>query len=135
MRVDASLGDGWFYEGAGIYRHVWLTNMDPLHLGDFESTVRSDVHPGSATLTLVTIVESQGKQAENASVTWKIQDAAGNTVATAQAPPAGWRKGSSELHGNRHVSRIRRSGLWTNRISILPSSPSIQTAQSATASA
>ena len=58
VRVDASLGDGWFYEGAGIYRHVWLTNMDPLHLGDFESTVRSDVHPGSATLTLATIVEN-----------------------------------------------------------------------------
>src|SRR5450755_3047240 len=26
VRVDASYGDGWFYEGAGIYRHVWLTN-------------------------------------------------------------------------------------------------------------
>ncbi len=25
VRVDASFGDGWFYEGAGIYRHVWLT--------------------------------------------------------------------------------------------------------------
>ena len=22
LRVDASLGEGWFYEGAGIYRHV-----------------------------------------------------------------------------------------------------------------
>ena len=25
VRVDATFGDGWFYEGAGIYRHVWLT--------------------------------------------------------------------------------------------------------------
>jgi beta-galactosidase len=25
VRVDATLGEGWFYEGAGIYRHVWLT--------------------------------------------------------------------------------------------------------------
>ena len=32
-RVDASFGDGWFYEGAGIYRHVWLTKTDALHLG------------------------------------------------------------------------------------------------------
>ena len=24
LRVDATLSDGWFYEGAGIYRHVWL---------------------------------------------------------------------------------------------------------------
>lgn len=25
VRVDATLNEGWFYEGAGIYRHVWLT--------------------------------------------------------------------------------------------------------------
>ena len=36
-RVDASFGDGWFYEGAGIYRHVWLTKTDALHLGRWES--------------------------------------------------------------------------------------------------
>ena len=31
-RVDASFGDGWFYEGAGIYRHVWLTKTDALDI-------------------------------------------------------------------------------------------------------
>jgi beta-galactosidase len=42
-RVDASFGDGWFYEGAGIYRHVWLTKTDALHLGKWESTVRTEL--------------------------------------------------------------------------------------------
>ena len=42
LRVDASFGDGWFYEGAGIYRHVWLTKTDAVHLGKWDSTVRSD---------------------------------------------------------------------------------------------
>ena len=32
VRVDASLGEGWFYEGAGIYRHVWLYKNGPVHL-------------------------------------------------------------------------------------------------------
>jgi len=27
VRMDAGFGDGWFYEGAGIYRHVWLTKI------------------------------------------------------------------------------------------------------------
>jgi beta-galactosidase len=84
-RVDASFGDGWFYEGAGIYRHVWLTKTDALHLGKWESTVRTAVNGNAATLTLGTVVQNEGKQAENAKVKWKILDAAGKTVATAEA--------------------------------------------------
>jgi beta-galactosidase len=86
-RVDASFGDGWFYEGAGIYRHVWLTKTDALHLGRWESTVRAAVSGNSATLTLGTVVANEGKQAENAKVSWQILDAAGKTVATAEAAP------------------------------------------------
>jgi beta-galactosidase len=84
-RVDASFGDGWFYEGAGIYRHVWLTKTDALHLGKWESTVRTAVNGNAATLTLGTVVQNEGKQAENAKVKWQILDAAGKTVATAEA--------------------------------------------------
>jgi beta-galactosidase len=86
-RVDASFGDGWFYEGAGIYRHVWLTKTDALHLAKWDSTVRYEVNSGSATLSLATVVENQGTQPENAKVSWKIVDAAGKTVATAEAAP------------------------------------------------
>jgi beta-galactosidase len=32
LRVDATLSDGWFYEGAGVYRHVWLRKTGTLHL-------------------------------------------------------------------------------------------------------
>jgi beta-galactosidase len=30
VRVDASKMEGWFYEGAGIYRHVWLVKTAPV---------------------------------------------------------------------------------------------------------
>jgi beta-galactosidase len=30
VKVDASQVEGWFYEGAGIYRHVWLVKTAPL---------------------------------------------------------------------------------------------------------
>ncbi len=85
-RVDASFGDGWFYEGAGIYRHVWLTKTDALHLGKWESTVRAALTGNAATLTLGTKVQNDGAKAETAKVSWKILDAAGKTVATAEAP-------------------------------------------------
>ncbi|HUA68380.1 MAG TPA: beta-galactosidase GalA [Candidatus Saccharimonadales bacterium] len=30
VKVDASQFEGWFYEGAGIYRHVWLVKTSPV---------------------------------------------------------------------------------------------------------
>lgn len=34
VKVDASVSEGWWYEGAGIYRHVWLTKKDSLSIAD-----------------------------------------------------------------------------------------------------
>src|SRR5215469_2043691 len=85
VRMDASFGDGWFYEGAGIYRHVWLTKTDALHLARWESYVRSTVKGNAATLSLASIVQNQGHQPENCRVHWQIFDAAGKSVATADA--------------------------------------------------
>jgi beta-galactosidase len=86
LRVDASFGDGWFYEGAGIYRHVWLTKTDPVHLGKWDSTVRSEVSGNSALLNLATVVQNESRQAVNSKVRWKILDPRGVTVATAESP-------------------------------------------------
>ena len=85
LRVDASFGDGWFYEGAGIYRHVWLTKMDPLHLEQWESCVRTDVKGNATTLSLGTVVHNRGTKAENCRVRWQIVDPSGKTVATADS--------------------------------------------------
>jgi beta-galactosidase len=32
IQVDANAMEGWWYEGAGIYRHAWLVKRNPLHL-------------------------------------------------------------------------------------------------------
>jgi beta-galactosidase len=85
VRVDASFGDGWFYEGAGIYRHVWLTKTDPLHLEPWESYVRAEVKANVGTLTLGTLVRNQTARPETPRVRWRILDANGSTVATAEA--------------------------------------------------
>lgn len=86
VRMDAAFGDGWFYEGAGIYRHVWLVKQDKLHLGNWESYVRSNVHGHSAMLSLGTVVQNSGKNTENAQVRWQIFDEAGKEVAAVRAP-------------------------------------------------
>ncbi|MGH9761516.1 MAG: sugar-binding domain-containing protein, partial [Blastocatellia bacterium] len=32
VRIDATQVEGWFYEGAGIYRHVWLVKTAPVNI-------------------------------------------------------------------------------------------------------
>jgi beta-galactosidase len=89
VRMDASFGDGWFYEGAGIYRHVWLTKTDALHLGHLDSYVRQtpSTRGSAASLTLATMVQNEGRQAESCRVRWQIFDAAGKAVAAAETTP------------------------------------------------
>jgi beta-galactosidase len=85
LRVDASAGDGWFYEGAGVYRHVWLVKHDSLHIGRLESVVRSSLAGGAAKLALATVVCNAGTEPQRALVSWRVQDAQGKTVFTANS--------------------------------------------------
>jgi beta-galactosidase len=39
VKVDASEYEGWWYEGAGIYRHTWLIKTGRLHVGRFGTYV------------------------------------------------------------------------------------------------
>src|SRR6185437_2930222 len=87
VRVDATSGEGWFYEGAGIYRHVWLTKTAAMHFGPWETYVRTDVRPNAAILSLATVVENHGSTAADATVHWAIHDARGQIVATARSEP------------------------------------------------
>ncbi|HWC58995.1 MAG TPA: beta-galactosidase GalA [Verrucomicrobiae bacterium] len=42
VRVDASIPEGWFYEGAGIYRHVWLDKTAPVAIAPDGIFVQSE---------------------------------------------------------------------------------------------
>ena len=53
VRVDATLGDGWFYEGAGIYRHVWLTKTNPVHVPQWAYQVWLRFYPTNGQIFVV----------------------------------------------------------------------------------
>jgi beta-galactosidase len=93
VRVDATLGEGWFYEGAGIYRHVWLTKTAPLHVAQWGTYVKSEVRGSSAVVSISAEVENQSDKEKVCRATSRIVDDSGKVVATAQAKPAtvpGW---------------------------------------------
>ncbi len=93
-RVDASRFEGWFYEGAGIYRHVWLTTENPVHVTEWGTFVATTSLVGSnAVLTVQTEVTNEsGTATVNGSLTSTILDANSNpvaTVASSVSVPAG----------------------------------------------
>ena len=88
VRVDATLGEGWFYEGAGIYRHVWLMKTGPMHVAPWGTFVRSVVRGQSAVVTVGSEVENESEKPSRCQVAWSIVDPEGKVVATAPAKGA-----------------------------------------------
>ena len=82
VRVDATLGEGWFYEGAGIYRHVWLVKTDSLHIPQWGSWVRSDVDGHGAALTVSTELLNEGSTVRKCQLVSTILDPKGRAVAS-----------------------------------------------------
>jgi beta-galactosidase len=88
VRVDATEQEGWFYEGAGIYRHVWLVKTAPVHVPQWGTYVTTDVRGSTATVRMETTVANDGDDEAAARVVWRIVDAAGTTRATVASKPA-----------------------------------------------
>jgi beta-galactosidase len=78
VRVDPRAHEGWWYEGGGIYRHVYLTATAPLHVANYGTYVISKVPGGNegasaeAGLTLQTTVENSAPLPANCGVVSEI---------------------------------------------------------------
>jgi beta-galactosidase len=82
VRVDATMEEGWFYEGAGIYRHVWLVKTAPLHVPQWGTYVTTEVGEGAAIVNARTTVANDGVNAAAFDVEQSIVDPDGREVAT-----------------------------------------------------
>ena len=83
VRVDATLEEGWFYEGAGIYRHVWLEKTDPLHVAPFGTFIHTDLSESGATVTVETIVRNSSGAESAFALRHTVLDADGKPLGTA----------------------------------------------------
>lgn len=73
VKVDASEYEGWWYEGAGIYRHVWLIKTNRLHVDRFGTYVTTpSVSPETATVNIKTTVKNEYKTVKKFSLASKI---------------------------------------------------------------
>ncbi len=88
VRVDATLEEGWFYEGAGIYRHVWLEKTAPVHVAPFGTFVYASLLApyDQAIVTVETTVRNGGAGPAEYTLRHTLADASGQVVATASVP-------------------------------------------------
>ncbi|MGC2164027.1 MAG: beta-galactosidase GalA [Silvibacterium sp.] len=87
VRVDATLGEGWYYEGAGIYRHVWLIKTAPVHLAQGGTFIRSDLWPDRASLSVTSEVQNSSETESICRVKWEIADPNGRAISSAVSNP------------------------------------------------
>ena len=113
VRCDASLEEGWFYEGAGIYRHVWLEKSYPLHVttgGTFVHCTLSENYTKARVTIETEVCNDFNHKLPAYSVEHSILDAAGNVVARAGAE--GKALLAREKHSSAAVCEVSSPALW-----------------------
>jgi beta-galactosidase len=80
VRADATQPEGWFYEGAGIYRHVWLLYQEPVHIVPDGIFIYTNIQKGHTDVHTETTIENQSNETSNAILSITINDRSGNMV-------------------------------------------------------
>lgn len=81
VRADASMEEGWYYEGAGIYRHVWLIKSGPVRVPYSGAWAESRITGAGATVMASTRVENTSPQKMAYTLRRQVLDAEGKEVA------------------------------------------------------
>jgi beta-galactosidase len=117
VRVDASCWEGWWYEGAGIYRHVWLEKTAPLHIAPHGTFVTSRMHRDGASVIVQTdVVNDDDQPAE-----FKLISTIGNKrSSTSRLKLKPWDKTQIT-----QTITLKRARLWS------PQAPNLYAVQSA----
>ncbi|MEP7322785.1 MAG: beta-galactosidase GalA [Saprospiraceae bacterium] len=80
VRVDATQYEGWFYEGAGIYRHVWLNQFEPVHIADEGTFIYSNTTGTNTKISFETPVENNKHTDANYKLIHSVLDREGNLI-------------------------------------------------------
>jgi beta-galactosidase len=112
VRVDNSAQpDARWYTGSGIYRHVWLTVTDPLHVAHWGTYVRTPlVSAPVARVEVLTQVQNEGSALKECTLVTTILDAEGTAVGTSEShhPIA-----AGQMHEFVQRIRVVQPHLWS----------------------
>jgi beta-galactosidase len=81
VKVDNKQPNSRFYSGSGIYRNVWLTQVDPIHVPNSGVFVSAVINGSAATVSVATDVQNQSSASAMVTVSSTIVGPNGATVA------------------------------------------------------
>lgn len=111
IRVDATQAEGWFYEGAGIYRHVWLNITDKIHIPQGGIFVHSEVNGKNATVNIETTIQNNLLKNANCTTYSYITDRNGKVLAQTSEQKLSLGINKNELVKNKlNLANVR---LWS----------------------
>ena len=82
VRVDATQNEGWFYEGAGIYRHVWLNSYNSVHSSPEEVFIYTKSIGKQAEMHTEATVHNRETSSQTFQVEWTILNREKKVIAT-----------------------------------------------------
>ena len=88
VRVDATQNEGWFYEGAGIYRHVWLNSYSPVHSSPDEVFIYTKSIGKQAEMHAEATVYNRDTSSQTFQVEWTVLNREKKVIATHQSANA-----------------------------------------------
>ena len=114
VRADATLEEGWFYEGAGIYRDAWLVKTAAVSVAPFGTFVYADMKQpyNAATIHVETEVNNHSLTAQTCEVMQRLLDANGKEVAVARQPSSITLK-PKETQGCKQLLTLSNPHLWS----------------------
>ena len=112
VRADATLEEGWFYEGAGIYRDAWLIKSAAVSVAPFSTFVYADLKAPytSATIHVDTEVNNHSLEPQTCTVEHRLLDAQGNEVGRTSTASLDLK--GKQTSGCKQMLTLDRPHLW-----------------------
>lgn len=110
VKVDTSEFEGWWYEGGGIYRHVWLNKMDPLHVARYGTYITSEDMGTHWENKVETTISNRSYDAQSGILCSEIVDGAGRVVSRTEDP---FRVDSYEQTVVNTTLQVKNPALWS----------------------
>ena len=114
VRADATLEEGWFYEGAGIYRDAWLLKSAAVSVAPFGTFVYADLKQpyDKATIHVETEVNNHSLTTQQCEVSHRLLDADGREVAKSE-PSTVTLKAKQTLNSQLLTLNLSAPHLWS----------------------